>query len=49
MKKINMGNLLRILSFLMLTFYLVFNGIHIQIGSFRLWIDGIIDAYKSTN
>jgi hypothetical protein len=49
MKKINLGNLLRILSFLMLTFYLTFNGIHIKIGGLKIWIDGLFDVYKSAN
>lgn len=48
MKKLNINNLLRILTFIMFTFYVTFNGVHIKIGGLKIWINGLIDVYKSS-
>jgi hypothetical protein len=48
MKKINKLNLIRIISFLLFTFYLTFNGVDIKIGNFRLYVKGLIEYYKSS-
>jgi hypothetical protein len=46
MKKINKTNLIRILSFIMFTAYLTFNGVDIKIGDFRFYVNGLIKHYN---
>jgi hypothetical protein len=46
MKEINKLNLIRILSFILFTLYLTFNGVDIKIGNFRFYINGLIKYYN---
>jgi hypothetical protein len=47
MKKINKLNLIRIISFILFTLYLTFNGVDMKIGGFRLYVNGLIKHYQS--
>jgi hypothetical protein len=47
MKKINKLNVIRIISFVLFTFYLTFNGVDIKIGSLKIYAKGLIERYKS--
>jgi hypothetical protein len=46
-KKLNVPNVLRILAWLMFTFYLTFNGVHINIAGLKLYVNGVKDYYNS--
>lgn len=46
-RKINALNLIRIVSFLLFTFYLTFNGVDIKMGSLKLYIRGLKDHIQS--
>ncbi len=46
MKKINRLNLIRIVSFILFTLYLTFNGMDMKIGGFRLYVNGLIKHYN---
>jgi hypothetical protein len=47
MKKINKLNTIRIISFLLFTFYLTFNGVDIKLGSLKIYTKGLIERYRS--
>jgi hypothetical protein len=48
MKKINKLNVIRIISFILFTFYLTFNGIDLKIGNLKIYTKGLIEYYKSS-
>ena len=47
MKQINKLNIIRIISFVLFTFYLTFNGVDIKIGKLKIYARGLIARYKS--
>ena len=47
MKKINKLNIIRIVSFILFTIYLTFNGVDIKVGNFKIYAKGLIERYKS--
>lgn len=47
MKKINRLNVIRIVSFLLFTFYLTFNGVDIKVAGLRIYSKGLIERFKS--
>ena len=44
MKKIDKGNLLRLLAYILFSLYITFNGIKIDIGNFKFYVNGLLKS-----
>lgn len=47
MRKINKLNIIRIITLILFSFYITFNGVDIKIGNFRFYINSLTQAIKS--